>query len=315
MNNSFFQDIWAQRKAWLLFIPFMLFYAASYFQRTAIPGTTFTIFQSTYGLNAAEIAGLASSFVLVYSFCQLLVGMLADKFGGLRLVTVAGAIFCVGVLGFPFSCGNLTLMYICRFLTGLGASTLYLSLVKESERIFGRKNFAVILGIIYFIGYGGGLFGTLPFALFCEKFKWIPLLISVGVISTLLYLWFLAARKCVPISPIKKTTQFFLQPLFSIIKNPLSWMIVYCSSVNFACNSVIQMIFGKKMLQDTAGIDDTGAAAVIFFQVLVCMFALLSGGIQTRITRNRRKPLMIFSTVLALLNTLMMYAAIRFHLP
>ena len=49
MSNNLIKEMKDVRKAWLLFIPFMLFYAASYFQRTAIPGTTFTIFQKEYG--------------------------------------------------------------------------------------------------------------------------------------------------------------------------------------------------------------------------------------------------------------------------
>jgi len=39
--SSFFEDMRKSRRALWLFVPFMLLYACSYFQRTAIPGTTF----------------------------------------------------------------------------------------------------------------------------------------------------------------------------------------------------------------------------------------------------------------------------------
>lgn len=314
MTSSFFEEMKGRKQALLLFLPLTLFYAASYFQRTAIPGTTFNHFQTTFGFNAAEIAGLATAFVFIYAFCQLVVGMLADKFGGIRIVTVAGAIFCAGVMGFPFCGGNLTLMYICRFLTGLGASSIYLSQVKEIDRLFGRKNYSIILGIVYFVGYSGGFFGTLPFQALCGKFYWIDLLIIIGIVSTVLYILFLFARRLVPDAPIRDVP-LSLRPLWKIMKNPLSWMVVFSSTVIFTSNSVIQMVFGKKFLQDVAGMSEIGASAVISAQILVCMFALLTGGIQTRLTGNRRKPLMIFSAILAMLNTVLMFCAIIFHLP
>lgn len=313
MSTTFFQDMKEKRKAWLLFLPWMLFYAASYFQRTAVPGTTFGIFQSEFGYTAAEIAGLTAAFVYIYSPFQVVIGMLIDKFGGMRMVTFGGAIFCAGALGFPFVCGNLPLMYIFRFLTGMGASFLYLSLVKETDRVFGRKNYAVMLGIVYFIGYGGGLCGTLPFELICRKFNWNSALITVGFIALALYLMFLSAKRFVPQTPVK-TMKLSFKPVWRICKNPLTWPIAYCAAVNFACNSITQMVFGKKFLEDTAGMSSTAASAVIFIQTFVCMFALLSGGIQTRMTGNRRKPLMIFSSALVLAHTLMMYCTIRFQL-
>ena len=43
---------------------------------------------------------------------------------------------------------------------GLGASTIYLALVKEADYRFGHKNYSIMLGIFLVCGYTGGLFGT-----------------------------------------------------------------------------------------------------------------------------------------------------------
>ncbi len=314
MSSTFMQEMKEKRHVWLFFLPLMFFYAASYFQRTVIPGTTFNEFQAAYGLNAAEIAGLSAAYVYIYSFCQLIAGMLADKYGGTRIVTISGAIFCAGVIGFPFCGGNLTWMYFFRFLAGLGSSGLYLSLVKEIDRLFGRKNYSVMLGIVYFIGYSGGLFGTWPFSGLSKFFYWNNMLIAAGFISLGLYLLFLLARRAVPAAPVR-TDKLSLRPLLHIMKNAVSWRICFCSTVNFACYAIIQMVFGKKFLQDAANLSDTGASAVVFGQTFICMCALLSGGIQTRFTGNRRRPLMIFASGLVLVNTLMMFLAVACDLP
>ena len=301
-------------RVWLVFIPLMLFYASSYFQRTAIPGTTFTLFQKEYGFNGTQIANLTASFVYVYAFFQLVVGMLADKFSGIRIVTVAGAVFCTGVVAFPLCGGNLYLLYACRFLMGLGASSLYLSLVKEADRLFGRKNYSVIVGIIYFVGYGGGLMGTLPFGALCRRFNWITLLYWVGAITVFLYLFFLAVKRNVPTAPISPA-KLSLKPLLKIMKMPYSWMLIFSSSTVFGFNSISQMVFGKKFLQDTAGLSEGAAEATVFCQTFVCMCSLLSGGVLTRLTKNRRKPLIIFAPSVTLFTTILMLAAIKFQLP
>lgn len=298
---------------WLVFVPLMLFYASSYFQRTAIPGTTFSLFQQEYGFSAAQIANLTASFVYVYAIFQLVVGMLADKYSGIRIVTVAGAVFCTGVVAFPFCGDNIYLLYACRFLMGLGASSLYLSLVKEADRLFGRKNYSVIIGVIYFVGYGGGLFGTLPFGALCRRYNWITLLYWVGAVTVGLYCFFLAVKKCVPAAPISPA-KLSLKPLFKIMKMPVSWMLVFSSTTVFSFNSISQMVFGKKFLLDTAGLSEAAAEATIFCQTFVCMCALLSGGVLTRITRNRRKPLIIFAPSLTLFTVVMMLGAIKFQL-
>ncbi len=314
MSGTFIQEMKEKRNAWLLFFPMMLFYAASYFQRTVIPGTTFNEFQSAYGLSAAEIAGLGSAYVCVYSVCQLIAGMFVDKYGGTRIVTVTGVIFCIGVIGFPLCGGNLTMMYLFRFLAGLGSSGLYLSLVREADRLFGRKNYSVMLGIVYFVGYGGGLFGTYPFAELSRFIYWNNMLIAAGFLSLGLYVLLLRARRFVPPAPVQPGG-FSLRPLWTVVCNPLSWRINFCSTVNFSIHAIIQMVFGKKFLQDAAGLSAGEASATVFFQTLVCMFALLSGGIQSRIAGNRRKPLMIFASGLVLANTVMMLLTLLCGLP
>ena len=311
---SFWKDMKEKKRIWLVFIPMMLFYASSYFQRTAIPGTTYSLFQIDYGFSAAQIGNLTASFVYIYAFCQLVVGMLADKYSGIRIVTVAGAIFCTGVAAFPLCGNNIHLLYVCRFLMGLGASALYLSLVKEADRLFGRKNYSIIIGIIYFVGYGGGLFGTLPFGILCRHCDLPTLLYWVAGITLFLYLFFLAVRSNAPAASISPT-RLSLKPLWKIVKMPYCWMLTFSSTVVFSFHSIGQMVFGKKFLQDSAGLSAVVAESTIFVQTLVCMCALLSGGILTRMTRNKRKALIIFAPALTLSTAVMMLCAIYFQLP
>jgi MFS family permease len=145
------QKIYSKREALRLFIPLLLIYAASYFQRTALPGTIYDTVSTDLHIGAEQVAYISSAFVYAYSLPQLAIGMLIDRFCGSRVVVFGGLIFVAGALWMPF-CTSLPLVYASRAVTGLGASTMYLSLVKETDRLFDRKNYALMIGIAYFIG-------------------------------------------------------------------------------------------------------------------------------------------------------------------
>ncbi|MBQ9771743.1 MAG: MFS transporter [Lentisphaeria bacterium] len=311
---SFWENVKDNRRLFWAYVPLILLYATSYFQRIGIPGTIFNELSKEYGFTAVQIAGIGTSFVCVYSICQLFVGMLADKFCGIRVITWGGLIFCIGVIGFPLVCGNLWAMYAMRFLTGLGASSMYLSIVKETDRLFGRQNYSVFLGIVYFVGYSGGLFGTYPFERLNNHFNWINVLLVIGVVSVAMYLIVIFTKRIIPPGPIAKTNISF-KPLLYFLKNRYMLMLIFCSSIVFSTYSTIQMVFGKKFLQDYVGLSSAGAAKVIFFQTFTCMLTLLGFGTLIRLMGNRRKPQMIFSASLAFLNTLGMVLVMKYGLP
>ena len=308
--SYFFRTLLKSRGSMLLFLPMLFLYASSYFQRTAVPGTIFNQLQADLNLNAFQIAALGASFVYIYALSQTLVGMLADKYGGARIVTYGGLLFCAGTLTFPLL-DSPSELYLCRMLAGLGASTMYLSLVKETDHIFGHKNYAVVMGVVYFVGYGGGLCGTLPFERLIAVFSWKNVLLGSGILSFLLYGLFLLGKRMVPPSGVTPGKLSFA-PFLKVLCNPWSWLILYCATVNFAIYFIIQTVFGKKFLEDFTGMSSSGAAACIFALTCVCMTVLFSSSILSRLMRNRRKPLILFSTALCLLNTILMTLAIYF---
>ena len=123
----------------------------------------------------------------------------------------------------------------------------------------------------------------------------------------------LLTKRIIPAGPIAITSMSF-RPLVYFLKNPYMMMLIFCSSIIFATYSTIQMVFGKKFLQDYVELSSAGAAKVVFFQTFTCMLTLLGFGTLIRIMGNRRKPQMIFSAALAFLNTLAMVLVMKFQL-
>ncbi|MBQ9787236.1 MAG: MFS transporter [Lentisphaeria bacterium] len=310
-NMSILQEIFKKKQAFWLFVPLLLLYSTSYFQRTALPGTIYDTLLAELDLTAVQMANLGAAFVYPYAIFQLVSGMLVDRFCGTRVVCIGGLVFLAGVFLFPLS-ENLYLLYTARSLTGIGASTMYLSLVRETDRLFGRKNYAVMFGIAYFCGYSGGLMGSLPFEWLTGLYPWRHVLLGAAVISAAAYLGMIYGKKRIELPPIPKTPVSFA-PFRHILGNPLSWLIIFCANVNFCTYFIIQTFFGKKFLEDFAGFSSKQAAAVIFALTLVCMFTMLTTSIFTRLSGNRRRPLVLLACGLCALSSVLMVAAIYFR--
>jgi len=315
--SQFFQEIRSRKRAFLLFVPLTLLYSTSYFQRTAIPGTIFNQLQQDLQMTALQVSYIGASFIYIYSLSQLFIGYLVDRFGARKVVMIGGAVFCAGVVSFPLLDAP-GLVYLARMVAGIGAGTMYLSLLRESDRLFGRENYSVMIGVVFVCGYAGGLFGTLPFERLTAAFPWRNVLLVAGLLSLFFYIWFTIAystkegRASVP-AGVGKTSG--LKETCRMFANVYLWLDVFCGTLNFAIYFVIQTVVGKKLLHDAAGMSSGAAAGVIFALTLVCMTVLMSSATLTRLCGNRRKPLMIFASTLEVVNILVMCSALYFRLP
>ena len=310
--NSFIKDLIENRKKLWIFIPLLILYAISYFHRVAIPGTIFSqLLQEGY--TAKAIVSIASSFIMIYSISQVISGILADKYSGIRVVTFGGLLFIIGINILPFT-HSLFIMNLSRFIAGLGASTMYLGLVREADRLFGRNYFSVYLGIVYFVGYMGGMCGAYPFERACAYFDWRHVLMFIGIATIIFYVIFLCAIRKEKI-PKPSTLPINFSPILKIIRNPYSWLILYCSSVNFGAFSIIQMVLGKKFLEDCGNFSSAIASVVISILTIIGMSLLLLNGVFIRMCNNRRKPFMIGTSSLLLWATIMMILVLYFDWP
>ena len=64
-------------------------------QRAAVPGAVFDELQSLHSLTTPQVTALGATFMYVYAFMQLLSGLLADRYGGVRILFVGGLAFAV----------------------------------------------------------------------------------------------------------------------------------------------------------------------------------------------------------------------------
>ncbi|MFH0879882.1 MAG: MFS transporter, partial [Lentisphaerota bacterium] len=301
------------QRAVVAFLAMVSVYFFSYFQRAAIPGTIFNELQADMGLSAAAVASLGSMFTWVYGGMQIFVGMLTDRYGGVRTLLGGGLLMASGALLFPLSHSTL-LLFIARILTGFGASFIYLSILKELDFLFGKRNFTVAVGAMLCVAYCGGMAGSLPFERATAAFGWRNSLLVVAVLmfATLAIAGMVLRRlEQYP----KSTRAFSFRPLGEVFHNRACWPLLASSLFSFPIFFVIQTVLGKKFLQDFGGLSSPTSATFILVMTAVSAISVVVGGFLPRILSERRKPCQLGGAIVVVLAAGLLLVGVRIRAP
>lgn len=276
----------ASFRFWALLVCGTALYFFANIQRVAIPGSVFDCLQQELKVSAPCITALGSSFMYTYAFSQLAIGLLVDRYGGHRIIAFGAILFCAGSLLFPLV-HSLPALYLTRALTGLGASAFYLSLVKETMRSF-NKNFTIMLSVVIFIGYTGGIVANAPLVHYVALTSWRHVMLATAFSTLgfyLLYLLAYAGAAPYPVQPIP----FSLAPMRTVMaKRHNRHTFLFCG-INFGLYYVIQTVIGKKFLEDYCQFTNAQAAGVLSLTGMISAVSGLGLAVASRLSGNRRQ--------------------------
>lgn len=284
----------------------MLYFFAN-FQRVAIPGSIFNELQSSLKVSAAYITALSSMFMYIYAAGQLFSGLLADRYGGERVITFGAMLFCVGSLLFPFS-QSLFMLYFCRFLVGMGASSIYLSLVKILSVRFPKK-FPVLLGFFLLWGYAGGVVATAPLVCMVQELSWQTAMAVFGAATLVSYLLFVLSRYTVRLSQVTDAP-FSFRVFVQLLKRKHNRNMILYSSCSFGTYYCVHTVIGKKFLEDFCQMSSTTAAGYIMVLGVVASVSAFCMAIISQLCGGKRKIFLVMSGGVSLFTYLFILAAL-----
>ena len=276
----------SHRKQVFLFSAGILVYFTLNMQRVAIPGTIFNELQNAFQASASALANLSTGFMCAYAIAHIPAGILVDRYGGMKVLFCGAGILAIGALLFPFSQSYIPL-YLSRILIGFGGGFIYLSLVKESYRLF-PKQFSAIMGFILLIGFLGGFAGTTPLVKLTHRMGWrhamfIFSLLSVLAVLTIALLWH--NRERIPKTPNFLGLRNYKKALFNC--NNLKFFL--SSNINYSLYCAILTIFGKKFLEDIIHLDSTVASICCALMVLLPALSNQIAGMLSLKFGNKRR--------------------------
>lgn len=304
--HNFLKTEW--RKLLLLF-SMCLIYFFSYFQRIAVPGVCFDELQRDFKTTATAITALSSIFLYIYGFAQFFIGIFADRFGGRRTMLFGAAVLVCASILFPLS-NSLSMLYFTRAILAAGASTIFISLVKEIDTLFNPRHFAILLGVSLFIGYSGGLAGTFPFERAVSHFGWRAAMLGAGVLCLLALIVTVIVFRKLRVPGTQNVPQTVIY-VGSVLRNPLTYPVIISGAINFSIYFLFQAAIGKKILTDCCAVSSAQAASIIFVMMFFCMSASSLTGFISRLIGNRRKPIVLTGVFLTLITTVLLTIAMH----
>lgn len=296
-----------------------MLYFFSFFQRAGIPGTIFNQLQSDLKCSAAQITMLGACYLYVYAFIQPFIGIIADRFGGFRVISIGGILLTVSSIVFPLL-NNIYLLYICRACIGFSGAFMYLSIVRELNTLFSPRHFTMLYGITLFFGNLGWLASALPLAYASETMGWRGALLLVGVLTAVPLILVLLFTKKLKEKSVKPS-KISLAMLKKALSNRYIWPPMIANMLNFTVFFVVVSVIAKKFLEDVTAITSQQAASYIFIATVAGMILVLFSGFISKWCHNRRRLPTIIASCLtffaAILLIVFIYGNVSsyFYLP
>lgn len=291
----------------------IFFYFFANFQRIAIPGAIFDFLQQELAVSAPYITTFGAIFMYIYAFNQLVIGILVDRYGGLRVMLTGGIVLGLGALLFPIS-SNLYLMYLSRALVGFGSSTFYLSLIKELRSLVPEKDFGLAISAMLCLGYAGGIAANAPFV-FCMKYmSWreILIILSSVVLFAAFIFWLLTFKTTLP--KINKNVKMRLLPFRLVLHKKHNRNLFSFACCNFGISYAIQAIIGKKFLEDFCLMSVSESAMILSGMAIVAaIFHIINAAI-CKIAHNHRVIFLKNASIITMVSLLMICICLVFDI-
>ncbi|MBQ1090947.1 nitrate/nitrite transporter [Streptomyces sp. B93] len=146
-----------------------------------------------FGVNASALSTFSILQLLVYAGMQIPVGLLVDRLGTKRVLTIGVVLFTAGQLGFALSPSYGTAL-ASRALLGCGDAMTFISVLRLGTRWFPARRGPLIAQLAGLAGMAGNLVSTLVLARLLHGVGWTAAFAGsalAGVVVLVLLLLFL----------------------------------------------------------------------------------------------------------------------------
>ncbi len=289
----------ASRLRWTSFSLLIAAYMLGYFHRMA-PAVLSGDLQTAFHTSGAALGVLAASYFYAYTMMQIPAGVLADIWGPRRSVTFGAMLAALGALAFGLA-DSLWIAGAGRFLIGIGASLIFIAILKLVSHWFYEHQFATITGLTILLGNLGGLTAATPLSWGLEFASWRSIMLVLAAASALLGLlvWFIVRDKPRDVGlPSMRELEGrpahaayagnWRQGLVEVLKNPATWPGFFVSMGLGGFFFTFAGLWAVPFLRDVQGFERSAAAH--HGSVLLLGFAMgsmLLGFISDRLGKRR----------------------------
>ena len=147
-----------------------VFYLMGFFHRVA-PAVITGELMRDFQISAASLGNLSAFYFYSYVAMQIPTGILADRWGPRRLLTLGALVAAMGAVMFGLAPG-IGWAAAGRLLIGGSVAVAFVGLLKVAANWFPARRFALVSGLALFFGIVGAVFAGTPLRFLVDLFGW-----------------------------------------------------------------------------------------------------------------------------------------------
>ena len=313
-NNALLSRPTVGLHPWLMWGLGALFYCFEFFLQVS-PSVMVPDLMRSFAVSGEQLGMLASLYFYAYASMQIPAGMLLDRLGARRLLSIAILLCSAGALIFGSSY-HFAIACIGRFIIGLGSAFAAVGCMHLAATWLPLRRFALLAGIMMTLGMVGAICGQAPLALVVAHFGWRVTLLLFGVLGVLLSIIIYSVIRDRPFENDFSTPQVnrlsFLSGLLHILKERQSWIIAIYGCLVYGPTSAFGALWGVPFLMSAYRVSRPIAATLVsMIFVGWAVSAPLFGWFSDKI--HRRKITMMTASVGGLF--CMLFVLYIHHMP
>jgi len=285
-----------------VFVTLSILYFFSIFHRVGTASIA-TNLVTDFNTDNSILGLMSGMYFYSYAAAQIPVGILLDKIGTRKTLTILGIIASFGNLIFSLS-PTVSVLALGRGLIGFGVGGFYISALRTLAISFNPKRYATLTGTLTSIGHLGGVVASSPLALFTLSLGWRDAFL---IVFFLMFLFVAVAWFTLKDSEDKllNSKRNIRKDFGKILSNRQLLKIMPVPFFVYGCFVSFQGLWAGPFLMDVYGMSKANASLFFMFISIGFMVAFpLAGIISDKV--NKKKPVLLTGIILSLLFWLLM---------
>jgi len=259
-----------QQRAWLIWAVAAGFYSYGFFHRVA-PSVIVDELMRSFALDATLLGTLSAAYFYTYAALQVPLGVLLDRFGPRRILTLGALAAAGGGTVFAIADG-IGVALLARALIGAGVAVGYIGTLKLVSAWFPLQRFGLLAGLTLAFGTFGAIGAQLPLAILVDAFGWRASLLGVGIFGLVLValIWALVSDAPSTALASRATQSRITGParsepparLLAILGRADTWLLVVITGFTGAPILTFAGLWGVPYFVQAHGLERTTAAAL-----------------------------------------------------